>query len=260
MLIGKKATKLTLLGEAPASGAQAFSPRVLVRARPQKRCGRSDAESNCEFVPPWLAPAAWAPAAIERETPSGCYASPVSVCKVQRPLVVIRMRTTPGIAKFQFPTEHKDRTENNMDEKEPRTRPLIDVVATTASFVIALFSAAGALGQTTYLIDESTNYDTGTCPNGYVDADAVQLSNALAAAGWSGVYWTDSTAWPQDFVESCSTQYGPGYNTEYADKKTGLCWIRPAFGFKIARVRDGSLWNRSISFWGRSVSTTCFEN
>ena len=54
----------------------------------------------------------------------------------------------------------------------------------------------------TYWIDEAMDFGNG-CPDaGDLNQVTGYLQTRLDAAGWSGTRWTESNAWPQDFMES----------------------------------------------------------
>jgi hypothetical protein len=71
----------------------------------------------------------------------------------------------------------------------------------------------------TYYIDECTNFQNGnSCDIQNVNTITATLQQALSADGWSGERFTEFSAWPQDFWESCSTSYGTsGDDSIYSD-------------------------------------------
>lgn len=77
--------------------------------------------------------------------------------------------------------------------------------------------AAAAQG---YYIDEITSYeDHPPCPsNPNLNTVTASLQTELDRAGFYGWRFTNDQAWPSDFTESCSSDYGPsGADTVFAD-------------------------------------------
>jgi len=95
---------------------------------------------------------------------------------------------------------------------------------------LTMFSAAGLLGvlatteaqaAKTYYIEESTDYTGNGCQNADLNDVTWHLHESMSAAGWTGERWMNANAWPQDFMESCSTTYGSdGSDNLYADTKS----------------------------------------
>lgn len=94
--------------------------------------------------------------------------------------------------------------------------------------VLAVVAAGGvvasssALAAPSYYIDECTNFQNGnSCDIATVNTITATLQTALNASGWTGSRFTEFSAWPQDFWESCSTTYGTsGVDSFYADAHT----------------------------------------
>jgi len=83
--------------------------------------------------------------------------------------------------------------------------------------VAAALAAVSPPGQadTTYFIDESTDFTGNGCQNDDLNTVTATLQTALSSAGWSGSRYCNDQAWPQDFMESCSTNYGSGGLDDY---------------------------------------------
>ena len=90
-------------------------------------------------------------------------------------------------------------------------------IASTCSLV-----SSSALAAPTYYIDECTNYQNGNaCDIVNVNTITATLQSSLAADGWTGSRFTEFSAWPQDFWESCSSSYGTnGDDAFYSDTAT----------------------------------------
>jgi hypothetical protein len=73
-----------------------------------------------------------------------------------------------------------------------------------------LLVAAEARAQATYYIDESTDFTGNGCQNTDLNAVTSSLRTVLDNHSWSGSRFTNSSAWPQDFVEACSSSFGNG--------------------------------------------------
>jgi hypothetical protein len=95
-------------------------------------------------------------------------------------------------------------------------------LAALAIVAAALLLSSSALATSSYYIDECTNYSNGTmCDIANVNTITASLQSQLSADGWSGSRFTEYSAWPQDFWESCSTSYGTlGDDSFYGDTKT----------------------------------------
>jgi hypothetical protein len=73
----------------------------------------------------------------------------------------------------------------------------------------------------TYYIDESTDYTGNGCAAEDLDPVTSTFRTALDNSGWSGSRFTNANAWPEDFMESCATNFGTGgLDSVYADSKT----------------------------------------
>ncbi|WP_143473642.1 DUF6345 domain-containing protein [Flavilitoribacter nigricans] len=59
-------------------------------------------------------------------------------------------------------------------------------------------------GQATYWIDESTDFTGNGCENSDLNDVTSSLRNRLNSDGWSGRRWTNTNAWPEDFIEQNS--------------------------------------------------------
>jgi hypothetical protein len=76
-----------------------------------------------------------------------------------------------------------------------------------------------AFAQATYYIDESTDFTGNGCPN--KDLNDVTSSLRSSLNGWTGSRFVNSAAWPQDFIESCSSSFGTGgLDQFFADSAT----------------------------------------
>jgi len=84
------------------------------------------------------------------------------------------------------------------------------------------FLATSAFAQATFYIDEATVFEDAhgcTYANNLNSATAT-LKGTLEYNGWTGVRYANVNAWPQDFMESCSTGYGAGgLDSTYGDTK-----------------------------------------
>lgn len=88
----------------------------------------------------------------------------------------------------------------------------------------ALYDACAILCDTAfadgYLIDESTDFTGNGCENDNVNTITSTLRNTLEDNGWDGHRFTNGGAFPQDFVEECSSIFGPGgLDGTIADRK-----------------------------------------
>src|SRR4051794_7537075 len=75
---------------------------------------------------------------------------------------------------------------------------------------LSLLHAPPAFAQATYYIDESTDFTGNGCQNKDLNDVTSSLRGALDATGWSGSRFVNALAWPQDFIESCSSSFGAG--------------------------------------------------
>lgn len=89
----------------------------------------------------------------------------------------------------------------------------------TAELRLAQVLALGALGfapqhakaQITYWIDEQTDYTGNGCTtNDDLNTVTASLHSYLQDSNWTGSRFVNPNAWPQDFIESCSTSFGSG--------------------------------------------------
>jgi hypothetical protein len=70
-------------------------------------------------------------------------------------------------------------------------------------------SPVWAAGKTFY-IDEVTSYPGGGCASNIsLNVVTESLQTAMEGLGWTGHRYVNPDAWPQDFKESCSTNYAP---------------------------------------------------
>jgi hypothetical protein len=95
--------------------------------------------------------------------------------------------------------------------------------AVAAVLGAALFVAsAPALAAQTYYIDEDTNYSNGnSCDIQTVNTITASLQTQLNTDGWSGLRYTEFSAWPQDFWEESSSVYGTdGDDNLYGDSRS----------------------------------------
>jgi hypothetical protein len=78
--------------------------------------------------------------------------------------------------------------------------------------------SAPAVRAQSYFIDEGTDWTGNGCEADNVEAVTAELRGLLDNAGFSGNRFTNSAAWPQDVMESCSSNYGAnGLDSTYAD-------------------------------------------
>jgi hypothetical protein len=96
-------------------------------------------------------------------------------------------------------------------------RGLLAIVTTTGIAV-----SSGVLAAPSYYIDECTNFSNGnSCDIATVNTITATLQSALDSSGWTGSRFTEFSAWPQDFWESCSSSYGTsGDDSLYGDAHT----------------------------------------
>jgi hypothetical protein len=87
---------------------------------------------------------------------------------------------------------------------------------------IVLTAVPRAAAQKTYLLEDGIAYNGHGCAPGINDIEVgtESLKAAMDASGWSGNRYT-TYAWPQDFWENCSSNYGSGgLDHLYADAAT----------------------------------------
>ena len=61
-----------------------------------------------------------------------------------------------------------------------------------------------------YFIDESTDFTGNGCQNSDLNTITSSLKSRLDANSWSGTRFVNGSAFPQDFVEACSSTFGSG--------------------------------------------------
>jgi hypothetical protein len=61
--------------------------------------------------------------------------------------------------------------------------------------------AIAGLETATYWIDESTDFTGNGCQNDDLNDVTSSLRTELNSNGWNGTRWTNSNAWPEDFIE-----------------------------------------------------------
>jgi len=81
--------------------------------------------------------------------------------------------------------------------------------ACLAALLVPL-TVAPQIAARTYFIDESTDFTGNGCENTDLNTVTASLRSELDANAWSGSRFTNASAWPQDFVEGCSSSYGSG--------------------------------------------------
>ncbi len=74
------------------------------------------------------------------------------------------------------------------------------VAAGVAVLLIIQMAPAFAQGKS-YWIDESTDYTGNGCENTDLNNVTSSLQSQLNSDGWSGTRWSNSNAWPEDFIE-----------------------------------------------------------
>lgn len=91
-------------------------------------------------------------------------------------------------------------------------------IALVAGVACLASREAGAV-QLGYYIDEMTNYQNGnSCDIVDVNTITASLQTQLNSDGWTGDRYTEFSAWPQDYWESCSSGYGTnGVDSLYGD-------------------------------------------
>lgn len=82
-----------------------------------------------------------------------------------------------------------------------------------------LLASAEASAAATYYIDESTDFTGNGCQNDDLNTVTSSLRTVLNNHSWSGSRFTNSNAWPHDFVEACSSSsFGTGgLDEQFAD-------------------------------------------
>lgn len=94
------------------------------------------------------------------------------------------------------------------------------VLAAGGFAAIAALHSAPARAATTYYIDEGTDFTGNGCEIADVNTITATLQTSLNSAGWTGSRFTNSSAFPQDFWEACSSTYGTGgLDSSYGDSK-----------------------------------------
>jgi hypothetical protein len=70
----------------------------------------------------------------------------------------------------------------------------------------------------TYYADEGLHYSGNGSSAPDLVSDIGDMVSEMNSDGYNGLYFTDGGAWPQDFVEACSSQYGgDGLDSSYGD-------------------------------------------
>lgn len=105
------------------------------------------------------------------------------------------------------------------DREKAGNRSLRALLGTVSAAVILLAAGVASAAKTFY-IDESTDYTGNGCENDDVNDVTSSLAYQMVTSGWTGERWVNGDAWPQDFIESCSSTYGPGADDLYADSKS----------------------------------------
>ncbi|HEX4406958.1 MAG TPA: hypothetical protein VH560_19100 [Polyangia bacterium] len=142
------------------------------------------------------------------------------------------------------------------------------IKAATVGVVLAMAQYAWA--NPTYLIDDNLSNNGAGC--GEVDLNDVtsSLENSLNNISWSGERWVNGDAWPQDFMEECSSNFGPnGFDQYEADNanfsvfsghgNTGLiAWGTPHDGVCAMTLAGGvRLGSMSGAMSATSVYASC---
>jgi hypothetical protein len=98
-----------------------------------------------------------------------------------------------------------------------RPRPLISLSIALCAIAFAVQRRAQA--SYSFYIDQNTSYSTnhGCGTNNDLDDDTASLASQLTTDGWTGSHFVDANAWPADFTEACSSTYGTGDDSYYAD-------------------------------------------
>ncbi len=83
-------------------------------------------------------------------------------------------------------------------------------------------AASNATAQKRYFVDEVTDFTDNGCQNLTDQNDVTSsLKTAMDTDSWTGIRFANSGAFPQDFFESCSPNYGAvGLDSSCADNKT----------------------------------------
>lgn len=66
---------------------------------------------------------------------------------------------------------------------------------------LLVFNLPSQAAGPNYWIDESTDFTGNGCENSDLNDVTSSLRNRLNNQGWSGTRWTNSNAWPEDFIE-----------------------------------------------------------
>ena len=78
--------------------------------------------------------------------------------------------------------------------------------------------ATRAAWAQTYFIDEGTDWTGNGCPADDLEEVTAELASMFDASGFTGRRFANSSAWPQDLMESCSSKYGfRGLDSTYSD-------------------------------------------
>ena len=84
------------------------------------------------------------------------------------------------------------------------------LVASLTGCIAGLISLTASAQFSSFWIDESTDFTGNGCQNSDLNNVGGPLDTALRTDFWFGDYWLNPDAWPQDFLESCSSTFGSG--------------------------------------------------
>ena len=88
-------------------------------------------------------------------------------------------------------------------------RRLVRASVAGGAIVASLLAAKMALAAKTFFIGEAVDYTVGThCDLKDVNTITATLQSALTSDGWTGTRLINGAAWPQHFIERCSSSYG----------------------------------------------------
>ncbi len=91
--------------------------------------------------------------------------------------------------------------------------------AAVGAFAASIVLWCASAGAFTYYIDENLSYTNHPpCVNNPdLNVITAQLQTEMNNHGWTGSRFTDASSWPTDFTEACSSKYGQGGDSTYAD-------------------------------------------
>lgn len=92
-------------------------------------------------------------------------------------------------------------TARKLTADQPARRQRVAILSLLLLPLSALLLAGSAAAQRSYWIDESTDFTGNGCPNTDLNNVTSSLRNRLNATGWGGTRWSNSNAWPEDFIE-----------------------------------------------------------